>query len=169
MADSTRPFEVLAYIANEHNPNFLGPAPLDHIAEQVVRSRGPSGENTEYVLELARAMRTIAPHVADEHLFTLEGKVLELLAISRSGHPLVNSCETTQATIDEGGCGHPFTSAQSQTRSLESNGSLLSDQPDKGNGPLLSDQPDKGNGPLLSDQPDKGRMDLYCSDQPDQG
>ncbi|KAL5463349.1 hypothetical protein EMCRGX_G032241 [Ephydatia muelleri] len=90
-ADPTQPFEALAYIANEHNPNYLGPASLDHIAEQVVRSRGRSGENIEYILELAHAMRTLAPHVTDEHLFSLEHKVLEL--VSCPGHPLFNACK----------------------------------------------------------------------------
>jgi len=41
------------YFANPDNPNWLGPAPLPDIARQVRRSHGPSGANTEYVLQLA--------------------------------------------------------------------------------------------------------------------
>lgn len=72
---------VLAYVATEVNPNYLGPAPIEDVAKQVVGSRGPSGCNAEYILNLAHAMREIAPNVDDRHLFSLEGKVREQLEI----------------------------------------------------------------------------------------
>ena len=72
---------VLAYIATEVNPNYLGPAPIEDLAKQVVGSRGPSGCNSEYILNLAQAMRQIAPGVEDDHLFSLEGKVREQLEV----------------------------------------------------------------------------------------
>ena len=72
-------FTVLVYIGTELNPNYLGPAPLDAIAKQVVNSRGPSGCNTEYMLNLATSMREIAPLVQDEHLYSLESKVREMI------------------------------------------------------------------------------------------
>lgn len=74
-------FPVLAYIATEVNPNYLGPAPIEDLAKQVVSSRGPSGCNTEYILNLAQAMRQIAPGVKDNHLFSLEGKIREQLEV----------------------------------------------------------------------------------------
>ena len=74
-------FTVLAYIATEVNPNYLGPAPVENLAKQVVNSRGPSGCNAEYILNLAQAMRQIAPEVKDDHLFSLEGEVREQLAV----------------------------------------------------------------------------------------
>ena len=73
------PFVVLVYIGTETSSGFLGPASLQDMAEQIVQSRGKSGTNSEYVLKLASIMREIAPHVRDEHLFTLELKVLDLL------------------------------------------------------------------------------------------
>ena len=79
--DKQMTFSVLAYIATELNPNYLGPAPIEDVAKQVVGSRGPSGCNTEYLLNLAQAMREIAPGVNDEHLFGLEGKVREQLEV----------------------------------------------------------------------------------------
>ena len=72
-------FPTLVYMATESNPNYLGSAPLAAIAEQVVRSTGPSGDNTEYVLELARALHSLVPWVEDSHLYSLERIVLELL------------------------------------------------------------------------------------------
>lgn len=81
-------YSVLVYIATEANSHYLGPSPTEILAEQVVMSRGPSGCNTEYVLELAKSMRHIAPLVNDEHLFALESKVKELLQLNAkdSGH-----------------------------------------------------------------------------------
>jgi cation transport protein ChaC len=59
----------LAYVALEGNPNYLGPAPLNDIASQVRRSRGPSGPNREYVFRLAQALRE--HQLEDEHVFSL--------------------------------------------------------------------------------------------------
>jgi len=42
-------------------------------------SAGPSGANKDYLLNLAQAFRTVAPHGSDEHLFELETKVKELM------------------------------------------------------------------------------------------
>lgn len=61
--------EALVYIATPDNPHYLGCAPLPEIADHVVRSRGPSGTNAEYVLELADALRAIGAE--DGHVFRL--------------------------------------------------------------------------------------------------
>ncbi len=47
---------ALVYLATPDNPDWLGEAPLEDIAEQVLRSVGPSGPNVEYVLRLADAL-----------------------------------------------------------------------------------------------------------------
>ncbi|HEY0478407.1 MAG TPA: gamma-glutamylcyclotransferase [Kofleriaceae bacterium] len=46
----------LVYLATPANPYFIGPEPLEATAEIVRRSRGPSGSNVDYVLELERAL-----------------------------------------------------------------------------------------------------------------
>lgn len=77
--EQIEPFEITIYQASHDNPNYAGPADIDSIVSQVVKSVGPSGTNIEYVLNLAKAMRDIAPDVHDDHLFSIEGKVKNLL------------------------------------------------------------------------------------------
>jgi cation transport regulator ChaC len=64
------PVTGLVYVATPENPNYLGPAPLAAIAEQVRASSGPSGVNVEYVECLACALREMGAE--DEHVFALE-------------------------------------------------------------------------------------------------
>lgn len=71
------PLPALLFLATSENPEFLGPARLERIARQVVRSHGPSGPNPEYVLELARALRDLGAR--DRHVFALEARVRRLL------------------------------------------------------------------------------------------
>ena len=66
------------YAAAPGNPNYLGPAPLDAIARQVCASRGPSGHNADYVLQLASALREMGAE--DEHVFAVEACVRAQLA-----------------------------------------------------------------------------------------
>ncbi|HVH99595.1 MAG TPA: gamma-glutamylcyclotransferase [Enhygromyxa sp.] len=61
--------DVLVYLATPENPNWLGEAPLDAIAEQVCRCVGPSGPNLEYVLRLADALEGMGAR--DEHVEAL--------------------------------------------------------------------------------------------------
>lgn len=46
----------LVFLATPANPYFIGPESLDATAEVVRRSRGPSGANVDYVLELELAL-----------------------------------------------------------------------------------------------------------------
>ncbi|CAH1377743.1 putative glutathione-specific gamma-glutamylcyclotransferase 2 [Tenebrio molitor] len=78
------PFEIIIYVANNNNPQYAGPADVDSIANQIVKSVGPSGTNVEYIFNLAKAMRDIAPEVNDEHLFTIEKRVQNLLKFDTS-------------------------------------------------------------------------------------
>ena len=64
----------VVYIAATSNFAFLGDAPLDEIAAHISRSSGPSGTNTDYLLELARTLRHL--DISDPHVFELEALVL---------------------------------------------------------------------------------------------
>jgi len=57
---------ALMYVAGPDNPNYLGPAPLASIAEQVQRAHGPSGSNREYLLELHAMLLTLG--IEDDHI-----------------------------------------------------------------------------------------------------
>ncbi|XP_068156209.1 glutathione-specific gamma-glutamylcyclotransferase 1 isoform X1 [Drosophila tropicalis] len=69
--------EVLVYVATPENIHWLGDGTLEHIAQQIVECRGPSGHNAEYLLRLAQFMHEEIPGVRDDHLFELERLVLE--------------------------------------------------------------------------------------------
>ena len=63
----------LVYIASPENENYLGPASVEALAEQIAGAAGPSGENQEYVFELARSLRGMGAE--DAHVFALEAAV----------------------------------------------------------------------------------------------
>ncbi len=67
--------DALVYVATEDNPVWQGPATPAEIARQIRRARGPSGPNTEYLLELAEGLR--AMDVSDPHVFAIEQALLE--------------------------------------------------------------------------------------------
>ena len=70
---SRRPVRGLVYVAPAGNPNFLGPAPVEEIAAQVLLAHGRSGSNADYVMRLADALREIGAD--DTHVFELAERV----------------------------------------------------------------------------------------------
>ena len=71
---------ALVYRGTEDNPQFVGPAPFEEMSRQIHSSVGPSGPNKEYLLRLAEAMKELAPHARDDHLYDLERAVRALEA-----------------------------------------------------------------------------------------
>jgi len=67
--------EGLVYIATHENAAYLGPASERDIALQIATARGPSGPNSEYLLELAKALRTLGK--PDPHVFEIERHLQE--------------------------------------------------------------------------------------------
>ena len=65
--------QVHVYVAEPDNPNYLGPAALSAMAQQIHQSQGPSGPNTEYLLRLAEGLRALG--ITDDHVFALERQV----------------------------------------------------------------------------------------------
>ena len=73
----------ITYRAPESNFAFLGDAPVDEMVAQITRCVGRSGCNTEYVLELAAALREL--NVSDPHVFEIEKRIMETQDICGSG------------------------------------------------------------------------------------
>jgi cation transport regulator ChaC len=70
--------EGLVYIATHENAAYLGPATEREIAAQIAAARGPSGPNSEYLLELAEALRELGK--MDQHVFEIERHLRRLMA-----------------------------------------------------------------------------------------
>lgn len=66
----------IVYLADENNAAWLGPASDSELARHIANSRGPSGENSDYVYQLAAALRTLG--IEDEHVFNIERELLRL-------------------------------------------------------------------------------------------
>jgi cation transport regulator ChaC len=59
---------ALVYIAPQGNPNYLGPASVEAMVEQMRDAVGPSGSNIEYVLRLEESLRRLGgkdPHLSE--------------------------------------------------------------------------------------------------------
>jgi len=66
---------VTVFIASEDVEEYLGPQTMESIADVIAVSVGPSGKNTEYLLNLAVAMKKLVPDAEDDHLYGLEKMV----------------------------------------------------------------------------------------------
>ena len=60
----------VTYLATADNEAWLGEASELEIAEHICRSSGPSGDNSDYLLELADALRDLG--LEDAHVFGIE-------------------------------------------------------------------------------------------------
>ncbi len=73
-----RAVRALVYFAGPDNPQYLGPAPLEAIVQTVRSARGPSGDNAEYALRLAEAIRDAGRE--DAHVFAVARALSEGIA-----------------------------------------------------------------------------------------
>lgn len=75
--------DVCIYLATPDNASFAGPTDMPVLVKQIFEAVGPSGPNSEYVFNLAEAMRRLFPGIVDEHLMEIE-KALRLMEKDRS-------------------------------------------------------------------------------------
>ncbi|KAL3737351.1 hypothetical protein ACJRO7_026166 [Eucalyptus globulus] len=72
---------VMVYVGSPDkkiNTNYLGPAPLEDIARQIVLAEGPSGPNRDYLFQLEKALLQIG--CEDKHIKDLADEVRRLLS-----------------------------------------------------------------------------------------
>jgi len=70
------PLDALMYLATPENSSYLGRASDLEIARQIFAAHGPSGSNSEYLLELERALSSMG--VRDPHVSALADLVRTL-------------------------------------------------------------------------------------------
>jgi cation transport protein ChaC len=68
-------FRCLVYIGMPDNPQFVGVQEPQALAEHIYRSKGPSGENKEYLYMLDEALLGLSPDSGDKHIHDLAARV----------------------------------------------------------------------------------------------
>jgi len=68
----------LVYIGLPDNPQFVGPEDPQALAEHIVRSRGPSGENKDYLYGLDEALMELSADSHDDHVHDLARRCREI-------------------------------------------------------------------------------------------
>ncbi|KAF2806096.1 ChaC-domain-containing protein [Mytilinidion resinicola] len=73
-----KPIKCLVYIGLPENPQFLGPQDPQELAAHILKSRGPSGENREYLFMLEEALLGLSPESGDGHISDLVSRCREI-------------------------------------------------------------------------------------------
>jgi glutathione-specific gamma-glutamylcyclotransferase len=74
------PIKCLVYIGLPENPQFLGPQDPDGLARHILKSRGPSGENKEYLFLLEKSLLELSKDSGDDHVSDLVRRCREIEA-----------------------------------------------------------------------------------------
>jgi len=77
-ADSSPTIRCMVYIGLPNQSQFTGVQEPQALAEHIWRSRGPSGENTEYLFMLEQSLDQLSKESGDAHVRDLAGRVRAL-------------------------------------------------------------------------------------------
>lgn len=83
--DPIQPIECLVYIGLPTNPQFVGPQDPSALAEHILGSVGPSGENREYLYMLEESLLSLSPESEDNHVVDLARRC-RILEMSNTLH-----------------------------------------------------------------------------------
>lgn len=81
---TTKQIKCLVYIGLPDNPQFLGPQDPQALAEHIVRSRGPSGENVDYLYQLETALNSLSAESSDDHISDLARRCRDIQERART-------------------------------------------------------------------------------------
>jgi len=113
--DTQQIFQCILFNALPTNPNFLGPASTDELAEQIVGNQGPGGHNIEYVTRLAEYMHEHIPEETDKHLFDIERKIKIILKEKNlCANSLINSAKVAAKEMNDPQYQHLWDTLHSQ-------------------------------------------------------
>ena len=79
-SDVPQQIKCLCYIGLPDNPQFLGPQDPQALAKHIMISRGPSGENKDYLYQLEEALNGLSKESGDEHISDLARRCREIEA-----------------------------------------------------------------------------------------
>ncbi|KAL1794711.1 hypothetical protein ACET3X_006527 [Alternaria dauci] len=94
--------KCLVYIGLPENPQFLGPQDPDALARKILESKGPSGENKEYLYNLEIALLGLSYNSGDAHVSDLVRRCKQLEEEAR-----VEGNGSTEGLYGEGSTGEP--------------------------------------------------------------
>ncbi|KAE8854852.1 hypothetical protein PTNB73_10282 [Pyrenophora teres f. teres] len=69
--ETGKSIKCLVYIGLPENPQFLGAQDPQRLAEKILESKGPSGENKEYLYNLETALLGLSEDSSDSHISDL--------------------------------------------------------------------------------------------------
>ncbi len=64
-----KPANAMVYVAGPNNAAYLGPSSIAEMAKHIAASKGPSGPNIDYLLELDSALKNLG--IIDDHVAEL--------------------------------------------------------------------------------------------------
>ena len=73
------------YIGLPNNPQFTGVQDPQALSEHIFRSKGPSGQNKEYLFMLEKALHDLGSGSGDKHVEDLADRVRNLQVESAQG------------------------------------------------------------------------------------
>jgi hypothetical protein len=77
------------YIGLPTNPQFVGPQDPSALAEYILGSVGPSGENKEYLYMLEKSLLGLSPESEDNHVVDLARRCRILEMFNKLDGPVV--------------------------------------------------------------------------------
>ena len=94
-------FLCLVYIGMPDNPQFVGVQEPQALAEHIHRSKGPSGENKEYLYMVETALTELGPSSGDSHIQDLARRVRSIEADPAHAKNLAVTAELRKAASGE--------------------------------------------------------------------